>query len=168
VKFFKYGSYVIRHKWWVAYYCFKASIPLRGLLHDNSKLLPSEWWPYANYFYGKQGDENRKIRKGQGGYYKPYCTSDEKFDFAWLLHQKRNSHHWQWYVLPKDDGTLHFLPMKRIDWKEMVADWMGAGKAQGYGNNTVKWYEANKDKMVLHPDTRKKVEKELERLFKIN
>ena len=167
MKFFKYGSYVLRHKFWVAYYCFKAGIPLRGLLHDSSKLLPSEWQPYANYFYGPKGDENRKIRKEQGGYYKPYSTGDEKFDFAWLLHQKRNSHHWQWYVLPKDDGGLHVLPMKRKDWKESICDWRGAGRAQGYGDNTIKWYKANGSKMTLHPDTRAKIEKELKKIFNV-
>lgn len=40
---------------------------------------------------------------------------------------------------------------------EMVADWRGAGRA--YGNpDTQNWYKINKDKMILHPDTRMDIE----------
>ena len=42
--------------------------------------------------------------------------------------------------------------------REMVADWTGAGLAQGHGDDVVPWYQANKDKMVLHPATRREVE----------
>ena len=44
---------------------------------------------------------------------------------------------------------------------EMLCDWRGAGKAQGYGDNTDKWYQANKGKMQLHPETRGWVEQQL-------
>ena len=41
--------------------------------------------------------------------------------------------------------------------REMIADWRGAGRA--YGNpNTVAWYNQNKDKQIMHADTRKRVE----------
>ena len=48
--------------------------------------------------------------------------------------------------------------------KEMLADWYGAGKAiSGYDKNgTNKWYESNKNKMVLGKETREWVEKKLE------
>jgi len=164
-KHFKYLSYVIRHKFWVGYYCFKEGLIWRGLVHDCSKFLPSEWFAYASYFYGPKAEEHWKTRKEGSGYYKPYQTGDQKFDFCWLLHQKRNDHHWQWWVLPEDEGGVFALPMKEAAWKELIADWRGASRAQGYGDNTIAWYKEHKNKMQLHKDTRLKIEKELERIF---
>jgi hypothetical protein len=154
LKHFKYASYLFRHKWYVFIECCKAGIPWRGLVHDLSKFLPSEWIPYANHFYKpKQRDET--------GYYKPCDTGDKAFDYAWLLHQKRNKHHWQWWVLPKGDGGVEILPMPDKYRKEMLADWRGAGRAQGYGDNTNEWYKANRNKMQLHPETRAWIEHQL-------
>jgi hypothetical protein len=128
-------------------------IPLLGILHDWSKFLPSELIPYANFFYKK------KVRD-KTGYYKPTDTGDPKFDFAWLLHQKRNKHHWQWWILPKDDGGMKVIDMPDKYRKEMMADWRGAGKALGTPG-TKSWYQNNKNKMNLHPSTRAWVEKML-------
>lgn len=48
---------------------------------------------------------------------------------------------------------------------EMVADWTGAGRAQGKAYNetfrydeTRTWYQKNGGKMILHNETRKLVE----------
>jgi hypothetical protein len=51
--------------------------------------------------------------------------------------------------------------MAETDVREMVADWMGAGRALGKPD-TRGWYEANKDKQQLHPETRALVERLLE------
>jgi hypothetical protein len=135
-------------------------IPLQGLIHDLSKLLPDEWFPYANHFYGP------KPPKGMGdhGYCKPAQTGDDWFDLAWLKHQHRNPHHWQYWLLRKDNGSLLPLEMPtNIVW-EMVCDWRGAGKAQGKtGPNECRdWYLANRHKMQLHESTRSLVERILE------
>lgn len=42
----------------------------------------------------------------------------------------------------------------------MLADWKGAGKAQGTPN-TKAWYQKNKNKMQLAPKTRELIEKAL-------
>ncbi len=147
----KYLSYVLRHKWYVLVECWKVGIVWRGLIHDLSKFLPSEWFPYANYFY-------RPRPKQSVGYMKPVDSGDAAFDFAWLLHQKRNDHHFQWWILPEDDGDTKVLPMSDAARREMLADWRGAGRAQGYGDNTLAWYLKNKDKMRLHTNARRKVE----------
>lgn len=141
MKHFKYASYVIRHKWYVFIECCKCGMPIRGILHDLSKLLPSEWFPYANYFYGN----NRSV------------AVDKAFDFAWLLHQKRNRHHWQWWMLPEDDGGTKILPMSYEARLEMIADWRGAGKAMRKPNTNA-WYFKNCKRIQLHPDTRYWVE----------
>lgn len=144
----QYLAYVLRHKWFVFIECCHLGVPWRGLLHDLSKFLPSEFLPYARHFYGRPG---------------PHAAADsgeEAFNLAWLKHQKRNKHHWQWWVLRFDDGTVRALEMPDEYRREMVADWRGAGKAQGKPD-TRAWYEANRGKMVLGLETRAWVEQEL-------
>jgi hypothetical protein len=165
-QYWSYFRYVVYHKWVVMRECFKRGLVWQGLVHDLSKFLPSEYIPYANHFYNKDG--SKKEARGKTGYYKPTDTGDEKFDFAWLLHQKRNKHHWQWWVLPEDDGGVKVLP---IPWEyrtEIICDWVGAGKAQGFLSpkndpylETRRWYHKNKDKMQLHEHTRQEIEKEI-------
>lgn len=156
-KHLKYLSYVIRHKWFVFLAACRLGVPLLGLVHDLSKFSPDEWIPYTNFFYG----DGAKPRRDKTGYYKPTDTGDQAFDFAWLLHQKRNRHHWQWWILPEDNGGVKVLPMPEKYRREMLADWMGAGKAQGHGDDVLPWYTANCHKMTLHPDTRAWIEKEI-------
>lgn len=159
MKHLKYLSYVLRHKWFVFIECCKLGIPWLGIIHDWSKFRPSEWFPYAEHFYGT----NKKgIKEGRDktGYYKPYDTGDQAFDFAWLLHQKRNKHHWQWWLLPTDAEGVKIFEMPVKYRKEMVADWRGAGRAQGTPD-TIAWYDKNKDKMQLQKETRKWVEVEI-------
>ena len=157
--YLRYLRYILRHRWYVMVECFKFGLIKRGLLHDLSKFLPSEFLPYAKFFYGKKGSGIKKGRN-ETGYYKPTDTGDSAFDFAWLLHQKRNRHHWQWWVLPEDGGGLKILSMPRLDILEMICDWKGAGKAQGHfePDECQKWYQKNKDKLQLHPRTRNLIE----------
>jgi len=159
-KYLKYLNYVLRHKYYVFIECAKERILWRGLVHDLSKFLPSEFFPYANYFYGEEGSDIRKGRD-ETGYYNADNTGDEKFDYAWLLHQKRNKHHWQYWVLPMDNGGFKILEMPLKYRKEMLCDWKGAGRAQGTPN-TRKWYEKNQFRMQLGSKTREWIETELE------
>ena len=153
LKYLKYFSYVFRHKWFVFVEACKLGIPWLGIIHDMSKFLPDEFVAYTNFFYGKN-----PIKRDKTGYYKPTTTGDDKFDFAWLLHQKRNKHHWQWWILPEDQGSYKILDMPDKYILEMVADWKGAGLAQGKPDTNA-WYEANKHKIVLSERTRFMVER---------
>ena len=162
-KYIQYLKYLLKHKWYVAIECFNEGLYWRGIVHDMSKFLPSEFIPYTNFFYGKNNPSSST--RDDTGYYKPTDTEDERFDFAWLLHQKRNRHHWQWWILPEDDGGIKILIMDEQCAKEMVCDWVGAGKAQGYFSpnddryyETRAWYRKNENKMTLHPTTRQYIE----------
>ena len=143
-----YLKYVVRHKWFIFIECYKLGIPLLGIIHDWSKFLPSEFIPYANHFHGPDAKQWRD----KTGYYKPTDTGDAAFDFAWFLHQKRNKHHWQWWILPEDESGCKALPMPNKYRREMLADWRGAGRVQGKPN-TRAWYEMNGYKLQLHPET---------------
>lgn len=149
-KHFKNLSYLIRHKWHVAMACWRRGLYWRGLVHDWHKILPGEWFPYANFFYAE------KDARDKTGYYKPTDTGDSAFDFAWLLHQKRADHHWQWWILAEDEGGVKIFPMSPKARLEMVCDWYGASMAQGNGDwdGVREWWEANNHKMQLHPETR--------------
>ena len=151
-----YLRYVLRHKWYVALECFKAGLFWRGIIHDWSKFLPDEWFAYANHFYGRNRPTRQTI-----GYSKVNDQGDAAFDYGWLVHQKRNKHHWQWWILQNDEDGLGLLVMPEKYRQEMLADWRGAGRAQGYGDNTPAWYLKNRDKMILHQETRSWVESAL-------
>lgn len=42
--------------------------------------------------------------------------------------------------------------------REMIADWMGAGRAITGKWEVAEWYEKNQNKIQLHPETRRFVE----------
>lgn len=158
---FQYLRYVLRHKWFVFLACLEYHdwrLILRGIIHDWTKFLPREWFPYVQYFYGGQRKD-----VGTAGYNHQLHQDDNAFNVAWNHHQKKNDHHWQFWILNYDDGRVFTLPMSDLARKEMVADWRGAGRAQGKPN-TWEWYAANKDKMTLHPNTRQWVEEEMKKL----
>lgn len=137
-KHLKYASYVFRHKWYVFVECVKLGVPFLGLTHDLSKFRPDEWIPYANYFYNMNGG--------------PSPEECEAFDEAWLRHIHRNKHHWQWWVILRDNNGNRILDMPDKYRREMLADWIGAGKAQG-NDDTAGWYAEKRPFLILHPET---------------
>lgn len=151
-----YLKYVLRHKWYVFLACLEYGLLWRGIKHDWTKFLPVEWFPYAGYDFSK-------VRTKPTGYAHQLDPDELEFNIAWNHHQKANDHHWQYWVLLEDEGGTFALPMPDVCRKEMIADWRGAGMAQGKPN-TWEWYEVNKGKMQLHPDTRGWVEYELGKL----
>ena len=161
---FKYAKYLIRHKWFVFVAGLRTKAPLwRLVIHDWSKFLPCEWRPYARYFYGNLPDWD--IVKRQIPSYSYNGTKQAAsvaFDMAWLHHQHRNPHHWQHWVLREDSGATKLLPMPENFVREMVADWMGAGRAITGKWETAAWYEKNREKIQLNESTREKVEQLLE------
>lgn len=185
-RYWQYLKYVLRHKWFVFVAGLKVGVPVWMLvLHDWDKFMPDEWFPYAKTFYKPNGE-------------KQYNNSDD-FAMAWMKHQKRNKHHWQYWLkenglriqarpyLVWDTGKtswmrpLHnplgfedytFEEVKDVTWvpdpmpdvfrREMLADWHGAGRAiKGKEANTLAWYTANRDKMILHDETRQWFDEQL-------
>ncbi len=116
--------------------------------HDASKYDAEEFVAYAEYFYGK--DKSDEVQ--------------EEFDKAWLHHQHHNPHHWQHWLLREDNGNTVALEMPYEYILEMVMDhWAFSWKANNL-YEIFKWYEDNKEKMLLHPDTQKTYESILEKL----
>lgn len=118
--------------------------------HDASKSEPDEYYSYDRYFYGG----NRSYQVVQD------------FNYAWLMHQKRNPHHWQYWVLINDDPIEGFvvldMPYNYII--EMCCDWWAFSFAKGDLREIFKWYIEHKDYMKLSDKTRKTVEDILDKI----
>lgn len=153
VKYITYLWYVVRHRWFVMVECFQRGMIWQGLVHDVDKFLPDEFFAYADFFAHKRRDKT--------GYYKPTNTGHSEFDRAWLRHVHRNRHHWQHWCIPDDSaGVKPFdIPLKYI--REMVCDWIGAGRAQHSEINATQWFAVNGHKMQLTDSTRRAIEEEL-------
>lgn len=147
-----YLRYVLRHKYFVWRGCrIVGGVSLwRAVLHDWDKFLPDEWLPYARTFYAPDGA-------------KQYVESPA-FAVAWNRHQKRNRHHWQWWLLTWDRGETEPLPMDDADIREMLADWIGAGWAITGEPDPRPWYEKNREEIQLHPASRGLLEELLQRV----
>ncbi len=160
----RYFWYLLKHKYYVFIECCKLGIPIRGLLHDLSKFLPSECIPFIKYHYKNHSDTIRRDIRDKTGYYNPLRTNDPDLIFAWYLHVKRNDHHWQHWTIVNDDGSFKTLKADRSALKEMLADWIGASKVQNK-NSPLKWYIKNKNKIYLHISDRKWIEHQLYKKF---
>jgi len=147
-----YLRYVLRHKLYVGQACLRYGLWWRAIKHDWTKFLPCEWEPYANSFYNRDGTKRDwKMRD-------PFDKME--FDAAWNHHQKVNDHHWQFWCLITDSDEPRYkpLPMPERCIREMVADWVGAGRAITGKIEVCDWYAKNRDKMLLAPETRARVE----------
>lgn len=109
--------------------------------HDKSKYDDEEFYPYLYYFYPS----------------KEHKSNDNSFDYAWLHHIHNNPHHWQYWILKEDEGNVKLLDIPEIYIIEMLCDW----HSFSYKNpesTANKWYNDNKDKMLLSDNTKKIIE----------
>jgi hypothetical protein len=145
---FKYLWSVLRHKWYTFVACREFGVTWLGIIHDLSKFTPAEFFPYAEHFYGGSED-------------------DTAINEAFKTHIGRNKHHYQYwtkevYNLKQPHGSITIpVPMPEKYVREMVADWIGAGKA--YGNDSaLEWYNENSRDILVLSETREIIEKLLE------
>ena len=154
VKLYKHFKLVCKHKKYVFLASIEAGIPIRGLFHDMSKFSYAEFFNSAKYYNGKRSpiDEEKEIK----GY-----------SYAWLHHRGRNRHHWEYWIDNLSSGG-EALKMPIIFIKEMICDWIGAGKAYEGDSWTrnqpferfTKMY--NSGKIKIHLDTYSLIFKVLE------
>lgn len=141
----KYFWLTMKHKWFVLLAGCRVGAPLwRLLLHDLSKLLPAELPHYQRQFFGRADDP-------------------AGFIGCWLHHQNRNAHHWEYWI-PRTGHhrcnpaypDMKPLPMPMWAVKEMIADWLAAGRAyEGRWPDLTNWtwLEKSWNRMQLHKDT---------------
>ena len=129
-----------------------ASDAIKELLswHDFSKYRMDEYEPYDNYFYIYKDKRSKEII--------------DEFDKAFLHHIHSNPHHWQHWVLMHDDpdnnGKLSIVAMEMPDKFviEMICDWLSFSIKKNDFREILSWYKEHKDVMILHENTRKRVE----------
>lgn len=151
-----YLKVIIRHKIGVLIGCFKVGCPIwLGIVHDLSKFSRVEWIGYSNFFYDENG---KKIeRRDIDGNYVP-ALDNGLFRDAWFHHLKYNKHHWQYWIVVRDEGKLRTLDIPRRYVLEMVADWVGAGWAYANHTDPTSWYRENRYKMTISDTTEQIIE----------
>ena len=126
-------------------HCFKAGIPLRGLLHDLSKFSPAEFIPGIKYFQGTRSP-NEKERDLFG------------FSKAWMHHKGRNRHHFEYWT-DVNPATKMYEPVKMpvVFFKEMFCDRVAASKiyqGENYKESHPYEYFMNaKGRRFIHEET---------------
>ena len=104
--------------------------------HDSSNYEDEEFEPYCNYFYPTVD-----------------CPKDHSaFDRAWLHHQKVNPHHWQYWVLIRDEGELVPMDMPISEIVNMCCDWHSFS-SKDPKSTAAAWYDKNQGKMMLSDNT---------------
>lgn len=165
----------------------------RLLIHDLSKFRPSEWRPYVAMFYGEAPEIEARRRCVPADHPADHrlqehalagrlaCIAESaaaikkerqaRFNYAWLMHQHRNPHHWQHWILNEDSGKTIVLTMPAVEADEMLADWIGAGtkilalpSLDACVAATVAWYADNRNRIQMRQITRDRVEANLHAL----
>jgi hypothetical protein len=139
----RYGKYVAKHK-------FNVVKPMRTmglgwgqtLGHDLSKLKPSEFAPYRDWFEGPAGIKGTRDPET----YKTWRAAVQKH-----YHSPGNLHHYR--ALGLDQTTV---PLKYK--MEAVADWYSVSRSRGLTNESFpEWYGRLKEKLPIAPETKKEI-----------
>lgn len=121
--------------------------------HDNSKYEDIEYSAYLDHWYPSSDRTETQL-----------SLNDDAYDYAWLHHQRSNSHHWQYWILVRDtprseDGGRHLpLAMDLPSICEMLCDWSSFQFLGDPTSTANQWYADNKNDMILNDKTRKVVE----------
>lgn len=140
---------ITRHRHVVMQHCFRAGIPLQGLLHDLSKYTPAEFIPGARYFQGTRSP-NEAEREQNG------------FSSAWMHHKGRNRHHFEyWTDYNPKTKMMEPVPMPNRYIIEMFCDRVAASKvyrgAQYVNSDPLDYYHLGSQTRKIHPKTAKKI-----------
>ncbi len=142
---------ISKHRKTVICHCFKAGIPLRGLLHDISKYSPNEFFAGVKYYQGYRSPN--EIQRELFGY-----------SSAWLHHKGRNRHHFE-YWNDVNPLTKRYEPVKMpIKYlKEMFCDRVAASKIYQGKNYTdshpIDYFKRGTAADYMHKDTANMLEK---------
>ncbi len=141
---------VNRHRLQVMKNCFRAGIPIRGLLHDLSKYSPTEFIAGARHYQGTRSPNERE-REIYG------------YSRAWLHHKGRNRHHFEyWRDVNPATGTYEPVKMPIIFLAEMFCDRVAASKiynGASYGDgDALEYFRKKKARDEMHPETAEKLE----------
>lgn len=151
MKYLKHFITITKHKYYVGVECFRRGLYWQGLVHDLSKYSFVEFSASAKYF--QPGNSPVKEEKDERGY-----------SIAWLNHKAKNKHHWIYWT-DREEGVEVAIEMPEKYVKEMLCDFIGAGKAydgkEWTPQSPLNYYTQTKHEMLLHHKTRTLFEKML-------
>lgn len=136
---------ITRHRHQVIKNCFKAGIPLRGLLHDLSKYTPTEFIAGARFYQGSRSP-NEGEREAYG------------YSKAWIHHKGINKHHFEhWTDYNPKTRKIEGAPMPIKYVIEMFCDRVAASKIY-MGNkyddsSALMYFEKSKKTRMIHKRT---------------
>lgn len=118
------------------------------LIHDQTKFMPVEFYPYAANFYADIDDKALKEKV------------DADYAYAWLHHIHHNYHHSQHWVFPMNYNRAKAVENNRLVMppqfvREMVADWVGACRAYNGHRDISEWAFAHVPGLLLHTESKK-------------
>ena len=151
VKAWKHFKTITYHKYLVAQGCFKVGLYWQGIVHDLSKYSPTEFMEGVRYYQGTRSPNNAE-------------REDKGYSAAWMHHQGRNRHHYEYWVdysVKGGRGIRVPVPMPDRYIAEMVMDRIAACKVyQGAAYtdaSPLEYYYCGTDRAPMHPVTRRKL-----------
>ncbi len=146
----KHFKVIARHQRTVIKHCAKCGILWQGLKHDLSKYTPTEFIAGAKYFIG-----TRSPNEGE--------RSDKGYSLAWMHHQGRNKHHFEYWKDYNPETKLMSpvkMPYKYV--AEMFCDRLAASKIYQGKNysptHPIEYFMRAKTTRLIHPDTSDELE----------
>ena len=154
--YWRYFRYLLWHKWCVYKACRRRGLIWRGITHDMSKFLPSEFISYARYFHGKwPSRKDVKTNVLHWGGHPDSLTSEgvrEAWEYAFMKHVHRNEHHWQHWLFTNKKGQTKPLRIPVKAYLEMLSDWDGSGISITGNLDTYEWYTRNRKWIIMTPE----------------
>lgn len=138
---FKLIKRIVRHKYYVAKYCFQIGLYWQGITHDLSKFSWIEFSRAVKYW-----DDNRSSLSNE--------RSILGFSRTFLHHRGRNPHHYEYWIYALDRGGKPApMPYKYV--LELICDYLGAAITYGADpRKEIEWWKENEPNMLIHPDTK--------------
>ena len=141
---------ITAHRWRVIANCFRAGIPMQGLLHDLSKYAPVEFMNGARHYQGyRSPNDHEREEKG--------------YSAAWLHHKGRNRHHFEYWVdYNAATRRIEPVPMPAKYVAEMFCDRLAASKTYNGAAYTdrhpLEYFLKAKGVRMIHPKTSDEIE----------
>ena len=145
---------ILKHKAYVARFCFESGLYLQGITHDLSKFSPVEFRAGMHHFQGVRSPNNAE-REACG------------ISPSWLHHKGRNRHHFEYWIdYDTTPGSVHHMAgcrMPRRYVAEMIFDRVSASMVylgDRYHDGAPLEYFLNMKEIAwfIHPTTLRQME----------
>lgn len=136
---------ITKHRNLVMIHCFRAGIPIQGLVHDLTKYSPIEFMVGVKYFQGNRSPNDAE-------------RADIGYSTAWMHHKGRNKHHFEYWT---DYNTFtHMMEPVKMPVRyavEMFCDRVAACKVYKKKEYTdaspLEHLKSHGAKVPMHPET---------------